>query len=135
MFTELRRRNISTTANKEELIERLLFQISERFPNASYPGPPTPFPVMPAFTDDSVENMRLLVAFLHQNMGVVKSALGCHISPVSLKTLPDLSALLSTFSGNGTLTLRQSTEELGRAQRLVRWEDPILLAIWSCMCV
>ncbi|KAH7977688.1 hypothetical protein HPB49_003183 [Dermacentor silvarum] len=85
MKTELQRRNLSTTGNKEELIDRLLVdtakdpppnhepapcvpEISTSFP--TMPVPTTSFPAMPAFTSDPAEDMQRMAAFLHQNMAI-----------------------------------------------------------------
>ncbi|KAH7973625.1 hypothetical protein HPB49_003464 [Dermacentor silvarum] len=142
--TELQRRNLSTTGNKEELIDRLLVDteknpplnhepapcipaISTSFP--TMPVPTTPFSAMPTFLSDPAENMQRMAAFLHQNMAIMVTTIASHAHPVHVTTLPDLSASLPTFNGSGTPTFKHWIEELERLQRLARWEDPSLLAI------
>ncbi|KAH7940758.1 hypothetical protein HPB49_005273 [Dermacentor silvarum] len=89
--TELQRRNLSTTGNKEELIDRLLVDtakdppppnhepapcvpaISTSFP--TIPVPTTSFPAMPTFTSDPAENMQRMAAFLHQNMAIMMATI------------------------------------------------------------
>ncbi|KAH6922535.1 hypothetical protein HPB50_015277 [Hyalomma asiaticum] len=142
--TELQRRSLSTTGNKEELIDRLLVDTAkEPQPNhepapcvpaisTSFPTVPVPtmsFPAMPTFTSDPAENMQRMAAFLHQNMAVMMTTIASHANSVHVTTLPDLSASLPTFNGSGTPTFKHWIEELERIQRLARWEDPTLLAI------
>nr|XP_050030108.1 uncharacterized protein LOC126526235 [Dermacentor andersoni] len=142
--TELQRRNLSTTGNKEELIDRLLVDIAQDPPPnhepapclpanpASFPtmpAPTTPFPAMPTFTSDPAENMQRMAAFLQQNMAIMMTTIATHTNPVHVTTLPDLSASLPTFNGSGTPTFKHWIEELERIQRLARWEDPTPLAI------
>ncbi|KAH7933516.1 hypothetical protein HPB49_013269 [Dermacentor silvarum] len=127
--TELQRRNLSTTGNKEELIDRLLVdtakdpppnhepapcvpEISTSFP--TMPVPTTSFPAMPAFTSDPAENMQRMAAFLHQNMAIMMTTIASHANPVHVTTLPDLSASLPTFNGSGTPTFKHWIEELKR---------------------
>ncbi|KAH7980020.1 hypothetical protein HPB49_012590 [Dermacentor silvarum] len=141
---ELQRRNLSTTGNKEELIDRLLLDTAKDPPpnhepaqcvpanSTSFPTmlvPTTSFPAMPTFTSDPAENMQRLAAFLHQNMAIMITTLASHANPVHVTTLPYLSASLPTFNGSGTPTFKHWIEELERIQRLARWEDPTLLAI------
>ncbi|KAL1446723.1 hypothetical protein MTO96_028755, partial [Rhipicephalus appendiculatus] len=72
--TELQRRSLSTTGNKEELIDRLLVDIAKdpppahepapsasdiSTPLASTPAPTMSFPAMPTFTSDPAENMQV----------------------------------------------------------------------------
>ncbi|KAH7945832.1 hypothetical protein HPB49_016044 [Dermacentor silvarum] len=95
--TELQRQNLSTTGNKEELIDRLLVdtakdpppnhepapcvpEISTSFP--TMPVPTTSFPAMPAFTSDPAENMQRMAAFLHQNMAIMMATIASHANPV-----------------------------------------------------
>ncbi|KAH7977866.1 hypothetical protein HPB49_003813 [Dermacentor silvarum] len=131
--TELQRRNLSTTGNKEELIDRLLVDTAKDPPPNHEPAPCVPeistsfptmpvsttsFPAMPAFTSDPAENMQRMAAFLHQNMAIMMTTIASHANLVHVTTLPDLSASLPTFNG-----------KLERIQPLARWEDPTLLAI------
>ncbi|XP_042146154.1 uncharacterized protein LOC121835747 [Ixodes scapularis] len=136
--TELQRRSLSTTGNKEELIDRLLVDTAQEPPpnvpaaSTSFPTVPAPtmsFPETPTFISDPPENMQRMTAFLHQNMAVMMTTIASQANPVRLTTLPDLSASLPTFNGSGTPTLKHWVEELERTQRLARWEDPTLLAI------
>ncbi|KAH7949853.1 hypothetical protein HPB49_016274 [Dermacentor silvarum] len=115
--TELQRRNLSTTGNKEELIDRLLVdtakdpppnhepvpcvpEISTSF--STMPLPTTSFPAMPVFPSDPAENMQRMAAFLHQNMAIMMTTIASHANPVHVTTLPDLSASLPTFNRSGT---------------------------------
>ncbi|KAH7979691.1 hypothetical protein HPB49_010587 [Dermacentor silvarum] len=141
---ELQRRNLSTTGNKEELIDRLLVDTAKDPPpshepapcvaaiSTSFPAMPVPttsFPAMPTFTSDPAENMQRMAAFLHQNMAIMMTTIASHVNPVHVTTLPDLSASLPTFNGSGTPTFKHWIEELERIQRLARWEYQTLLAI------
>ncbi|CAN8005679.1 unnamed protein product [Ixodes hexagonus] len=50
-------------------------------------------------------------------------------APVQVTTLPDLSASLPTFSGDGGISARHWIEELERTQGLACWEPSTLLAV------
>ncbi|KAH7937638.1 hypothetical protein HPB49_013943 [Dermacentor silvarum] len=131
--TELQRRSLSTTGNKEELIDRLLVDKAKDLPpnhepapcvpaiskaSPTMPVPITSFPAMPTLTSDPAENMQRMAAFLHQNMAIMMTTIASHVNPVHVTTLLDLSVSLPTFNGSGTPTFKHWMEELDRNQRL-----------------
>lgn len=52
--------------------------------------------------------------------------------PVQVTTLPDVSASLPTFSGDGRIYARQWIEELERTQGLASWTSFTFLAVALC---
>ncbi|KAG0421127.1 hypothetical protein HPB47_002973 [Ixodes persulcatus] len=84
------------------------------------PAPVTLFPTMSAFTADEAENKQLMAAFLHRNMAMMMTKLANQANQVQGTTLPDLSALLPTFTGGSNPPFKRWIEELERTQRLAR---------------
>ncbi|KAH6922383.1 hypothetical protein HPB50_013423 [Hyalomma asiaticum] len=95
--TELQRRSLSTTGNKEELIDRLLVDTAKEPQPNHEPAPCVPaistsfptvpvltmsFPAMPTFTSDPAENMQRMAAFLHQNMALMMTTIASHANSV-----------------------------------------------------
>ncbi|KAM7281236.1 uncharacterized protein ISCGN_005830, partial [Ixodes scapularis] len=68
---------------------------------------------------------QLLTSLLQQFLTVSQRA----PAPVQVTTLPDLSASLPTFSGDGGISARHWIEELERTQGLASWEPSTLLAV------
>ncbi|KAH7959717.1 hypothetical protein HPB49_013307 [Dermacentor silvarum] len=142
--TELQSRSLSTTGNKEELIDQRLGDTAKDPPpnhepstcvpaiSTSFPTMPEPtmsFLAMPTFTSDPAENMQPMAAFLHHYVAIMMTTIASHANLVHVTTLPGLSASLPTFNASGTPTFEHWIEELERIQRLARWEDRTLLTI------
>ncbi|XP_040079203.1 uncharacterized protein LOC115329896 [Ixodes scapularis] len=130
---ELSRRKLDVAGSKEEIIHRLLDDIAR-----SPPPPPSTLPLpdsaasaegpqesSPLPTLDPAQSTQLLTSLLQQFLTVSQRA----PAPVQVTTLPDLSASLPTFSGDGGISARHWIEELERTQGLASWEPSTLLAV------
>ncbi|KAG0410275.1 hypothetical protein HPB47_012609 [Ixodes persulcatus] len=104
---ELSRRKLDVAGSKEEIIHRLLDDIAR-----SPPPPPSTLPLpdsaasaegpqesSPLPNLDPAQSTQLLTSLLQQFLTVSQRA----PAPVQVTTLPDLSASLPTFSGDGEL--------------------------------
>ncbi|KAG0428644.1 hypothetical protein HPB47_024368 [Ixodes persulcatus] len=130
---ELLRRNLDVTGAKEDIIHRLLADIAQNRP----PTPPAlllPDPAtsahcsqesLPLQTLDPAQSTQLLTSLLQQLLNMSQRPM----APVQITTLPDLSASLPTFSGDGGISARHWIEELERTQGLASWEPSTLLAV------
>ncbi|KAH6931498.1 hypothetical protein HPB50_024690 [Hyalomma asiaticum] len=74
---------------------------------------------------DAAQSTELLTGLLQQLLHVSQRA----AAPVQVTTLPDLSASLPTYSGDGSISASQWIEELERTRNLASWEPSTLLAI------
>ncbi|KAG0411680.1 hypothetical protein HPB47_011201 [Ixodes persulcatus] len=130
---ELSRRKLDVAGSKEEIIHRLLDDIAR-----SPPPPPSTLPLpdsaasaegpqesSPLPNLDPAQSTQLLTSLLQQFLTVSQRA----PAPVQVTTLPDLSASLPTFSGDGGISARHWIEELERTQGLASWEPSTLLAV------
>ncbi|KAH9367209.1 hypothetical protein HPB48_003228 [Haemaphysalis longicornis] len=84
---------------------------------------------MPSFSEDSASNFQQFTTYMQQYMAIMTSAMASQVRPITVNTLPDLSASLRTFHGSGVPSAESWLEELERTQKLVAWEDSTLLAI------
>ncbi|KAL3222346.1 hypothetical protein MRX96_028445 [Rhipicephalus microplus] len=124
--TEFQCRSLSTTGNKEELIDRLLVGIakdpppahkSERSasdistPLASMPAPMVSFPAMPSFPSDPAENIQRMAAFLHQNMAAMMTTM--RVISSALKK-PAAATPIKTPQTNTTLRHLCSLPQMGQ---------------------
>lgn len=115
---ELSRRNLETTGSKDEMIERLLADIAH---NRQPSGIPDSTAEQPVVTSSTQVLSDLLQQFLTLSQRPTV--------PVQVTTLPDLSASLPTFSGDGSISAHQWLEELERTQGLASWTPSTLLAV------
>ncbi|KAH7980782.1 hypothetical protein HPB49_019215 [Dermacentor silvarum] len=129
---ELARRNLDATGSKEEIISRLIADIAQnRQTKHPLPSPDsaastqscniTPLP--PSL--DAAQITELLTGLLQQLLHVSQRA----AAPVQVTTLPDLSASLPTYSGDGIILASHWVEELERTRNLASWEPSTLLAV------
>lgn len=129
---ELARRNLDATGSKEEIISRLIADIAQNRPTT----PPLPSPDSAASTQrcnaapllpslDAAQTSELLTGLLQQLLHVSQRA----AAPVQVTTLPDLSASLPTYSGDGSISASHWVEELERTRNLASWEPSTLLAV------
>ncbi|KAH7942494.1 hypothetical protein HPB49_024625 [Dermacentor silvarum] len=109
---ELARRNLDATGSKEEIINSAA---STQRCNAA-PLPPSP---------NTAQTTELLTGLLQQLLHVSQRA----AAPVQVTTLPDLSASLPTYSGEGSISASHWVEELERTRNLASWEPSTLLAV------
>ncbi|KAH7937528.1 hypothetical protein HPB49_012840 [Dermacentor silvarum] len=126
---ELARRNLNATGSKEEIINRLIADIAQNRPTT----PPLPSPDSAVSTQrcnvtpslDAAKTTELLTGLLQQLLHVSQRA----AAPVQVTTLPDLSASLPTYSGEGSISGSHWVEELELTRNLALWEPSTLLAI------
>ncbi|KAH7942276.1 hypothetical protein HPB49_022580 [Dermacentor silvarum] len=129
---ELARRNFDATWSKEKIISRIIADIAQNRPTT----PPLPSPdsaastqhsdVMPLLPSlDAAQTTELLTGLLQQLRHVLQRA----AAPVQVTTLPDLSASLPTYSGDGSISASHWVEELERTRNLASWEPSTLLAV------
>ncbi|KAH7949087.1 hypothetical protein HPB49_005046 [Dermacentor silvarum] len=118
---ELARRNLDATGSKEEIISRLIADIAQNRPTT----PPLPSPDSAASTQrcnaaplppslNAAQTTELLTGLLQQLLHVSQRA----AAPVQVTTLPDLSASLPTYSGDGSISASHWVEELERTRNL-----------------
>lgn len=139
LWEELGLHQLDVVGSKEDIINRLLTHIMEHRPtptpepsDATHFAPAEPLrasPAIPAFTNDPVENVQLLLSFLQQNPAFVTPQPRQAPQVVHVTTLPDLSSSLPTFSGDGGISARRWIEDLECTQQLASWEPSTLLAI------
>lgn len=129
---ELVRRNLDATGPKEEVINRLLADIAQnRSMTPLSPSPdssassqrPNTTPLPSSF--DAAQSTELLTGLLQQLLQVSQRA----AAPVQVTTLPDLSASLPTFNGDGSISASHWIEELERTRNLASWEPSTVLAV------
>ncbi|KAH7977475.1 hypothetical protein HPB49_001856 [Dermacentor silvarum] len=129
---ELACRNLDATESKEEMINLLIADLAQNRPTT----PPLPSPDSAASTQlcnvmplppslDAVQTTELLMGLLQQLLHVSQHA----AAPVHVTTLPDLSASLPTYSGDGSISASHWVEELERTRNLASWEPSTLLAV------
>ncbi|KAH7949025.1 hypothetical protein HPB49_004230 [Dermacentor silvarum] len=129
---ELARRNLDATGSKEKIISRLIADIAQNRSTT----PPLPSPDSAASTQrcnaaplppslDAAQTTELLTGLLQQLLHVSQRA----AAPVQVTTLPDLSASLPTYSGDGSISASHWVEELERTRNLASWEPSTLLAV------
>ncbi|KAH6939755.1 hypothetical protein HPB50_021559 [Hyalomma asiaticum] len=128
---ELVRRDLDTAGSKEEVINRLIADIAQnRLTTSQLPSPDSAAPNQrpnttspPTF--DAAQSTELLTGLLQQLLYVSQRA----AAPVQVTTLPDLSATLPTYSGDGSILASHWIEELERTRNLASWEPSTLLAV------
>ncbi|KAH9379124.1 hypothetical protein HPB48_002428 [Haemaphysalis longicornis] len=127
---ELACRNLDATGAKEEAINRLIADIAEN--RSATPTSPDsaastqrPDTALPPPSSDAAHTTELLIGLLQQLLHVSQRA----AVPVQVTTLPDLSASLPTYSGDGGISASHRIEELERTQNLASWQPSTLLAV------
>ncbi|XP_077549364.1 uncharacterized protein LOC144162624 [Haemaphysalis longicornis] len=127
---ELARRNLDATGPKEEVINRLIADIAQN--RSATPISPDsaastqrPDTAPPPPSSDAAQTTELLTGLLQQLLHVSQRA----AVPVQVTTLPDLSASLPTYSGDGGISASHWIEELERTQNLASWQPSTLLAV------
>ncbi|KAH7977555.1 hypothetical protein HPB49_002342 [Dermacentor silvarum] len=129
---ELARRNLDATGSKEEIISHLIADIAQNRPttppllspdSAASTQRCNAAPLPPSF--DAAQTTELLTGLLQQLLHVSQRA----AAPVQVTTLPDLSASLPTYSGDGRISASHWVEELERTRNLASWEPSTLLAV------
>ncbi|KAH6923487.1 hypothetical protein HPB50_001949 [Hyalomma asiaticum] len=128
---ELVRRDLDSAGSKEEVINRLIADIAQnRLTTSQLPSPDSAAPSQrpnttspPTF--DAAQSTELLTGLLQQLLHVSQRA----AAPVQVTTLPDLSATLPTYSGDGSISASHWIEELERTRNLASWEPSTLLAV------
>ncbi|KAH6921162.1 hypothetical protein HPB50_027846 [Hyalomma asiaticum] len=128
---ELVRRDLDSAGSKEEVINSLFADIAQnRLTTSQLPPPDSAAPSQrpnttspPTF--DAAKSTELLTGLLQQLLHVSQRA----AAPVQVTTLPDLSATLPTYSGDGSISASHWIEELERTRNLASWEPSTLLAV------
>ncbi|KAH9377494.1 hypothetical protein HPB48_006245 [Haemaphysalis longicornis] len=127
---ELACRNLDATGPKEEVINRLIADIAQN--RSATPTSPDsaastqrPDTAPPPPSSDAAQTTELLTGLLQQLLHVSQRA----AVPVQVTTLPDLSASLPTYSGDGGISASHWIEELEQTQNLASWQPSTLLAV------